>query len=62
MRLFDPEKPYEEDYTRFNTVEQAARLLPEDRAGRLFVALLDYGTYDVEDLPPGTAAPWTASG
>ena len=45
-------KPYEEDYTRFNTLEQAARLLPEDRAGRLFVALLDYGTYDVEDLPP----------
>ena len=45
-------KPYEEDYTRFNTLEQAARLLPEDRAGRLFVALLDYGTYDVEELPP----------
>ena len=45
-------KPYEEDYTRFNTLEQAARLLPQDRAGRLFVALLDYGTYDVEDLPP----------
>lgn len=55
-------KPYEEDYTRFNTLEQAARLLPQDRAGKLFVALLDYGTYDVEDLPPGTAAPWTASG
>ena len=55
-------KPYEEDYTRFNTLEQAARLLPQDRAGRLFVALLDYGTYDVEDLPPWTAAPWTASG
>ena len=45
-------KPYEEDYTRFNTLEQAARLLPQDRAGKLFVALLDYGTYDVEDLPP----------
>ena len=45
-------KPYQEDYTRFNTLEQAARLLPEDRAGRLFVALLDYGAYNVEDLPP----------
>ena len=28
-------KPHEEDYTRFNTLEQAARLLPEDKLSAL---------------------------
>ena len=44
-------KPYDPDYSRYNTVEQVARILPEDRQGKLFVALMDYGTYNVADLP-----------
>lgn len=44
--------PYQEDYTRFNTPQQAARILPENRRGKLFVALLDYGSFPVEELPP----------
>lgn len=43
--------PYQEDFTRFNTMEQAARLIPQDRRGRLFVGLLDYGAFSPDDLP-----------
>ena len=43
--------PYDREYSRFNTLEQVAEILPEDRLGKLFVVLMDYGTFQVEDLP-----------
>lgn len=42
---------YREDYSRYTSLEQVARILPEDRRGKLFVVLMDYGTYQAEDLP-----------
>ena len=32
-------------------MEQAARLIPQDRRGRLFVGLLDDGAFSPDDLP-----------
>ncbi len=43
---------YDPEVTRFNTVEQAARLIPQNRNGRIFVAMMNYGEYNVADLPP----------
>lgn len=42
---------YEQDITKFTTVEEAARVLPPDRKGRLFVAMVNFGEYDVNSLP-----------
>ena len=42
---------YREDYSRYTSLDQIARILPQDRQGKLFVVLMDYGTYNVEDLP-----------
>lgn len=42
---------YREDYSRYTSLDQVARILPEDRRGKLFVVLMDYGTYRAEDLP-----------
>lgn len=42
---------YREDYSRYTSLDQVARILPEDRREKLFVVLMDYGTYRAEDLP-----------
>lgn len=42
---------YDRDTTRFNTVEQIKEVIPENRSGRIFVAMMNYGEYDIGDLP-----------
>lgn len=48
---------FNKDVTRFTKMEQFTTVIPEDRKGKLFVALMDYGKYDVDTLPEydGTA-------
>lgn len=48
---------YNQNITRFSKMEQFTAVIPEDRKGKLFVALMDYGKYDVDALPKcdGTA-------
>ena len=43
---------YNPEVTRFNTVEQAAKVIPPNRNGRIIVAMINYGEYNVDDLPP----------
>ena len=42
---------YDSDITRFNTLEEIARIIPDNREGKLFVAMLNYGEFDIDDLP-----------
>lgn len=42
---------YEPDVMKFNTVEEVARIIPQDRGGKLFVAMMNYGEFEVENLP-----------
>ena len=42
---------YDPNRTRFTSVDQIAKILPKDRGNKLFVALTDYGKYDIEKLP-----------
>ncbi|MDY4193974.1 MAG: aldolase catalytic domain-containing protein [Bariatricus sp.] len=42
---------YDSDYTRFNSLEQVGRIIPQNRVGKLFVVLADYGKFDPKKLP-----------
>ncbi len=42
---------YDKDVTKFNTVEQLSAVIPKNRNGRLFVAMMNYGEYNLDDLP-----------
>jgi len=39
------------DVSRFNTVDELAQIIPYNRNGKLFVAMMNYGEYDVDNLP-----------
>lgn len=43
---------YNPDVTKFTTVEETARVIPDNREGKIFVAMMNYGEYDIDDLPP----------
>lgn len=42
---------YDPERTRFNSVEQIAKIIPKNRRNKIFVALTDYGKYNLENLP-----------
>ena len=42
---------YNPDITKFTTLEKIATVIPSDRKGKIFVAMMNYGEYQVEDLP-----------
>ena len=37
--------------TKYNTVEQVAKIIPEKRDGKIFVVMMNYGEYEIDDLP-----------
>lgn len=43
---------YNPDVTRFNTLEEIAKVIPKNKDGKIFVAMMNYGEYSVDDLPP----------
>lgn len=42
---------YDFNSTQFNTIEQITEVIPLDRHGKIIVAMVNYGEYEVEDLP-----------
>lgn len=42
---------YDTDVTKFNTIDQLAAVIPSNREGKIFVAMMNYGEYNVETLP-----------
>lgn len=42
---------YDEDVTRFTSLDEVAKIIPKDKEGKTFVMLTDYGKYRPEDLP-----------
>lgn len=42
---------YDPDVTKFTTLQEAAAVIPEKRAGRMFVVMMNYGEYVAEDIP-----------
>ena len=42
---------YNPDITKFNTMDEVAKIIPENRDGKIFVAMMNYGEYKIEDLP-----------
>ncbi len=42
---------YDQDVTKYTRLEEISAVLPEDRAGRIFVCMVNYGEYCLEDIP-----------
>ncbi len=42
---------YDPAVTKYNTVEQVAKIIPEKREGKIFVVMMNYGEYKIDDLP-----------
>ncbi|MCD7784459.1 MAG: aldolase catalytic domain-containing protein [Oscillospiraceae bacterium] len=42
---------YDKDHTRFTSLDQVAKIIPEKRDGKIFVMLADHGKFVPEDLP-----------
>ena len=42
---------YDKDVTKFTSIKEAARIIPRNKEGKIFVMLTDYGKYHLEDLP-----------
>ncbi len=42
---------YDPDVTKFTTVEEIAGVIPQNRDDRIFVAMMNYGEYNIDDLP-----------
>lgn len=47
---------YDPNVSKYNTVEQAAAMIPTNRAGKLFVCMANYGEYTLDELPKHTAS------
>ena len=45
------QQPYERDNTLFRKVEDLRNVLPEDRKKAMFVCMINYGEYAIEELP-----------
>lgn len=43
---------YDPDVTKYTDVSQISKVIPKDRDGKIFVAMMNYGEYDPDDLPP----------
>lgn len=42
---------YELDVTKFNTLDEISKIIPENREGKIFVAMINYGEYNIKNLP-----------
>ncbi len=43
---------YQPDVSKFTTLDEVATVIPENRVGKIFVCMMNYGEYRMEDLPP----------
>jgi 4-hydroxy 2-oxovalerate aldolase len=42
---------YNKEITKFTTLDEIAAVIPDDRKHKLFVTMMNYGEYNVDDLP-----------
>jgi 4-hydroxy 2-oxovalerate aldolase len=42
---------YDKDNSRFATIQDLSTSIPDDRAGKIYVCMMNYGEYNVADLP-----------
>lgn len=42
---------YDPEVTKFTTIEQISTVIPKERNGKLFVAMMNYGEYNIDELP-----------
>lgn len=42
---------YDPNVSKYTTMEEAARMIPANRAGKLFVCMTNYGEYEADDIP-----------
>lgn len=42
---------YDIDKSKFNTLDQVAKIIPEKRNRNMFVVMMNYGEYNIDDLP-----------
>lgn len=49
--LTDKIDNYDSDITKFNTLEQLTKVIPEKRKNVNYVAMVNYGEYNVDSLP-----------
>ena len=42
---------YDQNVTKFTTLGKIAAVIPANREGKLFVAMMNYGEYNIDDLP-----------
>lgn len=42
---------YDEDVTKYTTMEEASKVMPKDRAGRIYVCMVNYGEYRLSEIP-----------
>ena len=45
-------KKYGEDHSQFNSFSEISDYLPKERTSSMFVAMINYGEYSVDDIPP----------
>lgn len=43
---------YDEDISKFTTMEEVAKVIPYDRNGKMYVCMTNFGDYSIEELPP----------
>lgn len=44
-------KEFNIDRTQYTSFEQAGQFIPENREGRIFVGMINYGEYNIDDIP-----------
>ncbi|MBQ9610339.1 MAG: aldolase catalytic domain-containing protein [Lachnospiraceae bacterium] len=42
---------YNSDITKYNTLDEVSKVIPNNRDGKIFVVMINYGEYNVDDLP-----------
>lgn len=42
---------YDENITKFTAIDEVATVIPKDREGKLYVCMVNYGEYDISQLP-----------
>ncbi len=42
---------YNKDASKYTTLEEIAAVIPENRNGKIFVAMMNYGEYNLDELP-----------
>lgn len=42
---------YDPEVTKFNSLEEAAKIIPANREGKIFVVMMNFGEFNVDDLP-----------